>query len=150
MTVVGTAGTPQGMELVKNNGAHLVFNHRYADSEQKLKGELKKKYFLTNCCSHQGEGIPGAGRRSCRWWWVWRHHWECIGRQSWLGFDCHWAWCPCCGNSILNIYFKFIILIPFFKFCRLLEIVAMWRLVLATSWLKRRPSSAAPSSDQLL
>lgn len=28
MTVVGTAGTPQGMELVKNNGAHLVFNHR--------------------------------------------------------------------------------------------------------------------------
>jgi len=67
MTVVGTAGTPQGMELVKNNGAHLVFNHRYADSERKKtkKGELK--YFLTNCCSHQGEGIPGAGRRSCRW-----------------------------------------------------------------------------------
>lgn len=29
MTVVGTAGTPQGMELVKNNGAHLVYNHRY-------------------------------------------------------------------------------------------------------------------------
>lgn len=29
MTVVGTAGSPQGMELVKNNGAHLVFNHRY-------------------------------------------------------------------------------------------------------------------------
>lgn len=28
MTVVGTAGTPQGMELVKDNGAHLVFNHR--------------------------------------------------------------------------------------------------------------------------
>jgi len=28
MTVVGTAGTPQGMELVKNNGAHFVFNHR--------------------------------------------------------------------------------------------------------------------------
>jgi len=28
MTVVGTAGTPQGMELVKSNGAHLVFNHR--------------------------------------------------------------------------------------------------------------------------
>ncbi|KAK4019592.1 quinone oxidoreductase isoform X1 [Daphnia magna] len=28
MTVVGTAGSPQGMELVKNNGAHLVFNHR--------------------------------------------------------------------------------------------------------------------------
>lgn len=28
MTVVGTAGTEQGMELVKSNGAHLVFNHR--------------------------------------------------------------------------------------------------------------------------
>lgn len=28
MTVVGTAGSPQGMELVKSNGAHFVFNHR--------------------------------------------------------------------------------------------------------------------------
>lgn len=28
MTVVGTAGTPQGMDLVKSNGAHFVFNHR--------------------------------------------------------------------------------------------------------------------------
>ena len=24
----GTAGSPQGMELVKKNGAHLVFNHK--------------------------------------------------------------------------------------------------------------------------
>jgi len=28
MTVVGTAGSPQGMDLVKGNGAHFVFNHR--------------------------------------------------------------------------------------------------------------------------
>lgn len=28
MIVVGTAGSPQGMELVKKNGAHWVFNHK--------------------------------------------------------------------------------------------------------------------------
>ena len=28
MTVCGTAGSPQGMDLVKKNGAHLVFNHK--------------------------------------------------------------------------------------------------------------------------
>ena len=28
MTVIGTAGTPEGIEVVKKNGAHFVFNHR--------------------------------------------------------------------------------------------------------------------------
>lgn len=28
LRVLGTAGTPEGMKVVQNNGAHLVFNHR--------------------------------------------------------------------------------------------------------------------------
>jgi NADPH2:quinone reductase len=28
MTVCGTAGSESGLELVKKNGAHLVFNHK--------------------------------------------------------------------------------------------------------------------------
>ncbi|XP_062260579.1 quinone oxidoreductase [Platichthys flesus] len=28
LTVLGTAGTPEGMKLVLNNGAHMAFNHR--------------------------------------------------------------------------------------------------------------------------
>ena len=28
MTVIGTAGTAEGIEVVKKNGAHFVFNHR--------------------------------------------------------------------------------------------------------------------------
>lgn len=28
LRVLGTAGTPEGMKLVQNNGAHLAFNHR--------------------------------------------------------------------------------------------------------------------------
>lgn len=28
LKVLGTAGTPEGMKLVLNNGAHLAFNHR--------------------------------------------------------------------------------------------------------------------------
>jgi NADPH2:quinone reductase len=28
MTIFGTAGTPEGLELVKKSGAHHVFNHR--------------------------------------------------------------------------------------------------------------------------
>lgn len=35
--VVGTAGTPEGMELVKKAGAHAVFNHREASYVEELK-----------------------------------------------------------------------------------------------------------------
>lgn len=41
MTVCGTAGSAQGMELVKKNGAHLVFNHKekgYLDDAAKAIG----------------------------------------------------------------------------------------------------------------
>ena len=36
LRVLGTAGTPEGMELVLNNGAHLAFNHREQDYTQKI------------------------------------------------------------------------------------------------------------------
>lgn len=37
LKVLGTAGTPEGMKLVLNNGAHLAFNHREKDYLQKIK-----------------------------------------------------------------------------------------------------------------
>lgn len=37
LKVLGTAGTPEGMKLVLNNGAHLVFNHRDKDYLEKIK-----------------------------------------------------------------------------------------------------------------
>ncbi|NP_001093446.1 quinone oxidoreductase isoform X1 [Danio rerio] len=37
LKVLGTAGTPEGMKLVLNNGAHLAFNHREKDYLEKIK-----------------------------------------------------------------------------------------------------------------
>ncbi|XP_042319942.1 quinone oxidoreductase [Sceloporus undulatus] len=37
LKVVGTAGTEEGMDLIKKNGAHLVFNHRDMDYMTQLK-----------------------------------------------------------------------------------------------------------------
>ncbi|XP_070774786.1 quinone oxidoreductase isoform X2 [Enoplosus armatus] len=36
LKVFGTAGTPEGMKLVLNNGAHLAFNHREASYTDKI------------------------------------------------------------------------------------------------------------------
>jgi len=36
MTVVGTAGTAEGLALVRNNGAHFVFNHKEQNYCQKI------------------------------------------------------------------------------------------------------------------
>ncbi|KAK6195300.1 hypothetical protein SNE40_000760 [Patella caerulea] len=36
LKVIGTAGTPEGMKLVKDNGADLVFNHRDKDYVKKI------------------------------------------------------------------------------------------------------------------
>jgi NADPH2:quinone reductase len=38
MTVIGTAGTEKGLELVKAQGAHHVANHRTADYEKQITG----------------------------------------------------------------------------------------------------------------
>nr|AAH90697.1 Crystallin, zeta (quinone reductase) [Danio rerio] len=37
LKVLGTAGTPEGMKLVLNNGAHLAFNHREKGYLEKIK-----------------------------------------------------------------------------------------------------------------
>ncbi|XP_019383933.1 PREDICTED: quinone oxidoreductase isoform X1 [Gavialis gangeticus] len=37
LKVLGTAGTPEGMNIVLRNGAHKVFNHREADYVDKIK-----------------------------------------------------------------------------------------------------------------
>lgn len=37
MKIIGTAGTPEGMELVTKNGADYVFNHRDPDYMEKIK-----------------------------------------------------------------------------------------------------------------
>jgi len=37
LTVLGTAGTSEGMKLVLSNGAHLAFNHREKDYLEKIK-----------------------------------------------------------------------------------------------------------------
>ena len=37
MTVIGTAGSSAGLELVKNQGADHVFNHRDSDYMEKIK-----------------------------------------------------------------------------------------------------------------
>ena len=37
MTVIGTAGTPAGIELVQKAGAHFVFNHRESDYLKEVK-----------------------------------------------------------------------------------------------------------------
>lgn len=36
LQVLGTAGTPEGMTVVLNNGAHQVFNHREEDYTHKI------------------------------------------------------------------------------------------------------------------
>ena len=36
LTVYGTAGTSEGMELVRQNGAHLVFNHKEKGYQEKI------------------------------------------------------------------------------------------------------------------
>ena len=36
MTVIGTAGSEQGMKLVQDVGAHHVFNHRHAGYTDKI------------------------------------------------------------------------------------------------------------------
>lgn len=36
LQVLGTAGTPDGMTVVLNNGAHQVFNHREEDYTHKI------------------------------------------------------------------------------------------------------------------
>jgi len=36
MTIYGTAGTDVGLKLVKENGAHTVFNHRHADYTKEI------------------------------------------------------------------------------------------------------------------
>ncbi|XP_068197177.1 quinone oxidoreductase [Antennarius striatus] len=36
LKVLGTAGTPEGMKLVENNGAHLAFNHREDGYTEKI------------------------------------------------------------------------------------------------------------------
>ena len=38
LTVVGTAGTDEGMECVKKAGAHFVFDHRQADYIEQVEG----------------------------------------------------------------------------------------------------------------
>ena len=36
LTVIGTAGTEEGLKLVKEVGAHHVFNHREKDYQQRI------------------------------------------------------------------------------------------------------------------
>lgn len=40
LTVVGTAGTPEGIELVKKAGAHFTFNHRQPDYIEQMQKAL--------------------------------------------------------------------------------------------------------------
>jgi NADPH2:quinone reductase len=40
MLVIGTAGTEAGMEIVKSQGADLVFNHREENYMEKIKAQF--------------------------------------------------------------------------------------------------------------
>ena len=46
MVVIGTAGTPEGEDLVKQAGAHHVFNHRAADYTQGIMVKLEPCFDL--------------------------------------------------------------------------------------------------------
>ena len=59
MTVVGTAGTLEGIELVKKAGAHFTFNHRthgYVDEMKKAIGEYGFDVIIENA-SHINLGM---------------------------------------------------------------------------------------------
>ncbi len=43
MLVLGTAGTPEGIEIVKKAGAHFAFNHRSTDYLEDIKKAIKEK-----------------------------------------------------------------------------------------------------------
>ena len=36
LTILGTAGTPAGLEIVKREGAHRVFDHRKAGYQEEI------------------------------------------------------------------------------------------------------------------
>ncbi|KAL7842028.1 hypothetical protein SRHO_G00237170 [Serrasalmus rhombeus] len=43
LNVLGTAGTPEGMKLVLNNGAHMAFNHREKDYLDKIQAATNRQ-----------------------------------------------------------------------------------------------------------
>lgn len=49
LKVLGTAGTPEGIKMVLNNGAHLAFNHR----EDKVYTDKIMVY--THTCTHTSQ-----------------------------------------------------------------------------------------------
>lgn len=141
MTVVGTAGTPQGMELVKNNGAHLVFNHRYilhSPSRRLIYSPPVRRHIHstvsgmwpgstrphTNSSSFvysQGKGILGPSCGSGGRWRFWRHYRKRIRQQSRFGLDRHRSRRSCCGTflskpEIFLGHCLFIIFFPSFFF----------------------------------
>ena len=51
MTVIGTAGTNEGLEMIKKLGADYVFNHR----EENYVAKIKVSYFVikTHSCNFE-------------------------------------------------------------------------------------------------
>lgn len=48
LNVLGTAGTPEGMKLALNNGAHQAFNHGEEDYTHKIMVQLKRETILSD------------------------------------------------------------------------------------------------------